>query len=63
MKGKKNDFSMSFYDNDERTMFLGFVHNTEKAIEWVNQKGIQWTHTMVYDRRTRAKVDRIKNEK
>ena len=54
---------MTFYDNDERTMFLGFVHNTEKAIEWVNQKGIKWTHSMVYDRRTRAKIDRIKNEK
>jgi hypothetical protein len=63
MKGKKNDFSMSFYNNDERTMFLGFVHNTEKAITWINQKGIKWTHAMLYDRRTREKIDRIKNEK
>jgi hypothetical protein len=54
---------MTFYDNDERTMFLEFVHNTEKAINWVNLKGVQWTHAMIYDRRTRAKINRIKNEK
>lgn len=63
MQGKKNDFSMTFYDKDERTMFLEFVHNTEKTIKWVEQKEIKWTHAMIYDRRTRAKIERIINEK
>ena len=63
MQGKKNDYSMSFYDGEERTMFLEFVHNTNKAIIWVNTKKIQWTHAMVYDRRTRKKIDRIYNSK
>lgn len=54
---------MTFYDKEERTMFLQYVHNTNKAIEWVNAKSIQWTHAMVYDRRTREKLERVLNEK
>ena len=61
MKGKKNDFSMSFYNGEERRLFMGFVHNTDTAIKWVNGKGIKWTHAMIYNRRTREKIDRIKN--
>ena len=41
MQGKKNDYSMSFYNGEDRTMFLEYVHNTNKAIIWVNSKGIQ----------------------
>jgi hypothetical protein len=63
MKGKKNDYSMTFYNDEEKRLFLGFVHSTEKAIEWVNAKNIIWTHAMVYDRRTREKIMRIKNER
>jgi len=59
MQGKKNDFSMTFYNREERTMFLEFVHNTNKAIVWINQKNIQWTHAMVYNRRTKEKLERI----
>lgn len=61
MKGKKNDYSMTFYKGEERRLFLQFVHNTEAAIEWVNKKGIEWTHAMIYERRTREKIDRIIN--
>jgi len=63
MKGKKNDFSMTFYNGEDRRLFLGFVHDTEKAVKWIEEKGIEWTHSMVYDRRTREKVDRITNPK
>lgn len=62
MKGKKNDFSMTFYNGEERRLFLEYVHDTTKAINWCKHKGIQWTHAMIYDRRTRAKIDRIMNE-
>ena len=61
MKGKKNDFSMTFYNGEERQLFLEYVHNTEKAINWVNGKNITWTHAMVYERRSREKLDRIVN--
>ena len=61
MKGKKNDFSMTFYNGDERRLFVEFVHDTNKAIQWVNAKQITWTHSMIYDRRTRAKIERVLN--
>lgn len=59
MKGKKNDFSMTFYNGQERRLFLEYVHNTGKAVQWVNQKNIAWTHYIVYDRRTREKIERV----
>jgi len=59
MKGLKNDFSITFYNEEEKRLFLEFVHDTNKAIHWVNSKNIKWTHAMVYNRRTREKVDRI----
>ena len=62
MKGKKNDFSMTFYNQEEKRLFMEFVHNTEKAVKWVNAKNIPWTHAMVYNRRTREPITRIKNE-
>jgi len=63
MKGIKNDFSMTFYNGEERRLFLEFVHDTEKATKWAEEKGIEWTHAMVYERRTRKKTGRITNEK
>lgn len=63
MKGKKNDYSMTFYNGEERRLFMQYVHNTETAIKWVNSKGIEWTHAMIYDRRTRERVARIVNQK
>jgi hypothetical protein len=61
VKGKKNDYSMTFYDGEEKRLFLEFVHSTDKAIAWVNSKEIKWTHAMIYERRTRQKLDRIIN--
>ena len=55
MKGKKNDFSMTFYDGEKKRLFMEYVHDTNKMIDWVNSKQIEWTHAMVYDRRTREK--------
>jgi len=63
MKGKKNDFSITFYNGEERRLFLEFVHDTEKALSWTDEKGIEWTHAMLYNRRTREKMGRINNEK
>lgn len=58
---------MSFYYRepgakyDVRTMFLKFVHNTSDAVKWVDKKGIKWTHAVIYNRRTKTKVNTIKN--
>jgi len=62
MIGRKNDFSMTFYNGEEKRLFLEFVHDTNKAIKWVNAQGIEWTHAMLYERRTRQKIDRIINQ-
>lgn len=59
MRGKKNDFSMTFYNGEERRLFLEYVHDTNKAIKWVNSRQIIWTHAMIYDRRTRVTLNRI----
>lgn len=59
MKGRKNDFSMSFYNDQERTMFLAYVHDTDKAVRWCDSKGVNWTHYVVYDRRTREQIKRV----
>ena len=63
MKSNKNKFSMTFYNQEQRVMFLEFVNNTEKAVKWVENKGIQWTHAMIYERKTRKKLDRILNSR
>lgn len=63
MKGRKNDYSMTFYNGEERRLFLAFVHDTDKAIVWVEQKRIEWTHAMIYDRRTRETIKRISRDK
>ncbi len=52
---------MTFYDGEEKRLFLEFVHSTDTAIAWVNGRGIKWTHAMIYERRTRKKLDRIIN--
>lgn len=53
---------MTFYNGDEKRLFMEFVHDTAKAIQWVNGRSIDWTHAMIYNRRTREKVDRILNQ-
>jgi hypothetical protein len=63
MKGKKNDFSMSFWDADgKRVLFLEYVHDTEKAKAWVASKGINWVTVNIYDRRTREKIEQQKRQ-
>jgi hypothetical protein len=62
MKGKKNDYSMTFYRKQRKVLFLEFVHDTTKAKEWVKAKNIEWTHAMIYERRTREKIQRIINQ-
>lgn len=53
MKGKKNDFSMTFYNKSEKILHLGFVHDTKKAVKWANDNKKVWTHANIYNRRTR----------
>lgn len=60
MKGKKNDFSISFFNEDQRVLFLEYVHDTQKAVVWVNKKGITWSHGNIYERRTREFLKQIK---
>ncbi len=59
MKGRKNDYSISFFKQTERVLFLEFVHDTKRAVQWINSKQIEWTHGNIYDRRKREFITRI----
>lgn len=59
MKGKKNDFSMTFYHFDKKVMHLHFVHNTVKAVQWMDAKNITWGHANIYERRSGKYLKRI----
>ena len=59
MKGRKNDFSVTFYDGENRRLFMEYVHDTRKAVRWVESQKIKWTHGNVYERRTREFITRI----
>lgn len=62
MKGKKNDFSVTFYNGEEKRLFMEFVHDTEDAERWMKKNNIEWTHAMIYERRTRKTLTRLKNK-
>ena len=61
MEGKKNDFSITYYFETQKVLFLQYVHDTNLATKWVNGKGIQWTHYVIYNRRTREQLEIIYN--
>lgn len=61
MKGKNNDFSIYFYHQGALRLFLKYVHNTDNSIRWVNSKGIIWDTAVIYHRRTRTKLQTLKN--
>lgn len=37
MKGKKNDFSMSFWKSGKRIFFMEYVHDTQAPIKWLDK--------------------------
>jgi hypothetical protein len=56
MKGKeKNDFNMTFYDGEQKRLFMEYVHDANKMLDWSKFKKNKWTHAMIYNRRTRGK--------
>ena len=62
MKGRKNDFSMSFFYNDTRLLFQQYVHNTDKMVQWFNEKiNKKWTHAVIFDRRNNLTIEKFTN--
>lgn len=59
MKGKKNDYSLTFFFYNTKTLHLHYVHNTEKATKWATEKGIKWTHANIYNRRSKIFLERV----
>lgn len=51
MRGKKNDFSMSFFRGGLRVLHLHYVHDTDKALAWVVGRNIAFDDYVVFDRR------------
>lgn len=55
MRGKKNDYSCSFFNaSGQRVLFLAFVHDTDTAYNWALAQQIDFHHMNIYNRRTRA---------
>lgn len=61
-RSKKNDFSVTFYNREDKIMFFRYCHNFSSAAQWMMKKNKIWTHAMVYNRRTRESLERIINE-
>jgi hypothetical protein len=69
MKGRKNDFSMTFFvrdpqrnrTQDHQTLYLQYVHDTDKALIWLRDKSIPWDYANIYHRRSREFISRIYN--
>ena len=67
MKGKKNDFSMSYWKDGVRVFFMEFVQKTEDSDKWLEKiksyatgKKIDWDEVNIYERRTRKFIQKIK---
>ena len=57
---KKNDYSISFYNEQQRVLFLEYVHIPKVAFDWIKNKNIAWTHANMYDRRSREFLKQFK---
>lgn len=62
MKGRNNDFSMTFFYQGQRTLYLKYVHNTERTLKWVFDKGIYWDTCVIYRRKTGERLQVLKNQ-
>lgn len=55
----KNDYSISYFHNNERVLFLKYVHNIYKSCKWLETQGIEFSYMNVYDRRTGQFLKRL----
>lgn len=53
MNRTNNKYSISFFYNNKRVMFMEFTHHPDDAINWVDSKRIYWNVAKVYDRKSR----------
>lgn len=51
---------MSFYLDHTRVLFLEYVHNCYAASQWTTQKNIIWDYVIIYNRRSRLKIDHFR---
>lgn len=59
----RNSFRIQFWNVEERSVKLPYVDYIVTATKWMDKNNIEWTHAMVYDRKTGDKIERIINEK
>lgn len=57
----KNDYSVTFFNQRKKVLFLEYVHNVLKASQWANSKGIQWDYILIHVRRSRSVLCFYKN--
>ena len=61
MYNKQNQFSITFFYNNIRVMFIQYCHHEKLAINWLQKKGIKWDTANVYHRKTRKFLKQLKN--
>jgi hypothetical protein len=49
---KSNRFSVEIYYGYKKILYLKFVNNEYKIIEWLRRKNIEWTNINFYDRKS-----------
>ncbi len=57
---KKNNYSISFFSEDKRVLFLEYVNIPKVAFDWVKKNNVEWTHANMYDRRSREFLKQFK---
>jgi hypothetical protein len=58
---KKNDYSVTVYQNQEKRLFTEYVHNIYAYGQWLQKQSIAWDYLLVYVRRTRQILCYYKN--
>lgn len=50
---KKNDYSVTVFQNGEKRLFTEYVHSIYAYSQWLQKQSIDWDYILVYVRRSR----------
>lgn len=51
---KKNDYSITVFENGEKRLFTEYVHSIYAYSQWLQKQSITWDYILVYVRRSRS---------
>ena len=50
---KKNDYSVTVFENGEKRLFTEYVHSIYAYSQWLQKQSITWDYILIYVRRSR----------